>query len=165
MASAVLLGVVLTLAGCSGAPTGSLSVTPGPNAVASLVPGEEGTPGPSDAASADTPGAVASPSAPLVSPVRGIVLRLESPDQGTVTGFTLLADDSRQLTFRVGVIENGGAFPATHLAERMAASQPVLVFFRVEGADLVAYRLEDGPPTTVAPSPPADSASDAPAPS
>jgi len=162
IALALALSAALGLAACSSAPTGSLSVAPGPNAVASLVPGDEGTPGPSDAESADTSSAAASPSPALASPVRGIVLHVESPSQGTVTDFTLLTDDDRQLTFRVGVLENAAAFPAAHLAEHMAASLPVLVFFQVDGSDLVVYRLEDGPPTTVSPSPPADSASDAP---
>ena len=159
---AIVLSAVLGLAACSGSPSGSLSVTPGPNAVVSLVPAEEGTPGPSDAASGDLGTSAASPSATLASPVRGIVLHVDSPSAGTVTGFTLLTDDSAQVAFKMGVIEDGAAFPATHLTEHMAASLPVLVSFRVVGADLVVYRLEDAPPGT-SPSRPPDSASDAPA--
>jgi len=153
---AAALSAVLGLAACAGAPTGSLSVTPGPNAVASLVPAEEGTPGPSVAPS-DAP----APAAGLASPARGIVLHVDSPSLGKVTDFTLLTDDNTQVVFKVGVIENGAAFPAAHLTEHMAASQPVLVYFRVEGADLVVYRLEDPPPSSPS-TRPAD-ASDAPA--
>jgi len=159
---AVVLSAVLGLVACSGPPAGSLSVTPGPNAVASLVPAEEGTPGPSDAASGDLGTPAASPSATLISPVRGVVLHVDSPTTGTVTGFTLLTDGNAQVAFTVGVIENSAAFPPTHLTEHMAASQPILVYFRVVGADLVVYRLEDAPPGA-SPSRPVDSASDAPA--
>jgi hypothetical protein len=160
---ALVLAAALGLAACSSAPTGGLSVTPGPNAVASLLPAEEATPGPSEAASADDASPAASPAAALDSPVRGIVLHVDSPSLGTVTDFTLLTDDNTQVLFKVGVIENAAAFPAAHLTEHMAASQPVLVYFRVTGSALVVYRLEDAAPMTASPSQPADSASDAPA--
>ena len=157
---AIVLSAVLGLVACSGSPSGSLSVTPGPNAVVSLVPAEEGTPGPADAAG-DLGTSAASPPATLASPVRGVVLLVDSPSAGTVTGFTLLTDDSAQVAFKMGVIEDGAAFPATHLTEHMAASLPVLVSFRVVGADRVVYRLEDAPPGSPS-ARPAD-ASDAPA--
>ena len=161
MSVAAALSAALGLAACASAPIGSLTATPGPNAVASLVPAEEGTPGPSEAPSEDADTGLATPPESLVSPVRGIVLHVDSPSLGKVTDFTLLTDGNTQVVFKVGVIENGAAFPAAHLTEHMAGSQPVLVYFRVEGADLVVYRLEDAP--SVSASPRADSSSDAPA--
>lgn len=158
---AAALFAALGLAACAGAPAGSLSVTPGSNAVASLVPAEEGTPGPSEPPPGDADAATATPAASLVSPVRGIVLHVDSPSLGKVTDFTLLTDDNAQVVFKVGVIDDGAAFPAAHLTEHMASSQPVLVYFRANGADLVVYRLEDAPPSSPSPRP-AD-ASDAPA--
>jgi hypothetical protein len=125
------------------------------------VPAEEGTPGPSVEPSEGAANPEPTPPAGLVSPVRGIVLHVDSPSLGKVTDFTLLTDDNAQVIFKVGAIENGAVFPAAHLTEHMAASQPVLVYFRVDGADLVVYRLEDAPPSSPS-TRPAD-ASDAPA--
>ncbi len=49
----------------------------------------------------------------------------------------------REISFRIGVLENGAEFPPGHLAEHLASSTPVRVFFRVEGPDLIVYRIED----------------------
>ena len=62
-----------------------------------------------------------------------------------MTAFTLRTNSGQQVTFRIGTLENGDLFPPGHLAEHLATSSPVRVFFRQDGADLVAYRLEDAP--------------------
>jgi len=133
LGAALVLLAAATLAACQGAPDGSLGVTPGPNASASLVPPEQGTPVPS-AGAASLP--------PLVSPVEGVVLHVDSPGLGRVTDFTLLTG-GRTVTFTVGTLEDPLDFPAAHLAEHVASSEPVLVYFRAEGSDLVVYRLAD----------------------
>ena len=46
----------------------------------------------------------------------------------------------------VGTLENGVEFPPGHLAEHLASSSPLRVFFRPEGDRLVVYRLEDASP-------------------
>ena len=51
------------------------------------------------------------------------------------------------MTFKIGTLENGAEFPPGHLAEHLATSSPVRVYFRAEGPDLVVYRLEDAPPS------------------
>jgi len=112
-------------AGCSPAPTPS----PGPIQTASIVAPVSGTPTPSDA--------------PSTSPVTGVLIDIDAAGLSQVTAFTLRLDDGRQLTFRIGTLENGAEFPPGHLAEHLATSSPVRVFFRREGPALVAYRLED----------------------
>ncbi len=60
-----------------------------------------------------------------------------------VKGFTLRTGDGRELAFEIGTLENGVDFPPGHLAEHLASSSPVRVFFRADGDRLVVYRLED----------------------
>ncbi len=79
----------------------------------------------------------------VVSPVVGQLVKLDSAGLTKVTGFRLRTDDGSQLDFRIGILENGAAFPPGHLAEHMALSTPVRVFFRDEGGERVVYRLED----------------------
>jgi hypothetical protein len=62
-----------------------------------------------------------------------------------VSGFTLRLATGRQITFRLGKLENGAEFPPGHLAEHMATSAPIRVYFRPQGSDLVVYRIEDAP--------------------
>ncbi len=78
------------------------------------------------------------------SPVTGILTGIQSSGLTQVTGFSLRTADGRELSFRIGILENGAQFPPGHLAEHLATSSPVRVFFRVDGSDLVVYRLEDG---------------------
>lgn len=133
LAAVLVAGAML--ASCAGEPTGSLSVTPGPNAVASLGEAEGAvTPGPSEA----TP-----PDAPLASPVKGVLTHLDNAGLGKVTGFTLLVPDGSEVDFTMGVQENAAEFPAAHLSEHLASSEPVKVWFREEGGALVVYRIED----------------------
>lgn len=78
-----------------------------------------------------------------VSPVTGVLLDIDSSGLSAVEGFTLRLDDGRSLVLRIGTLENGEAFPVGHLAEHLATSSPIRVFFRADGPDLVVYRLED----------------------
>ena len=78
------------------------------------------------------------------SPVVGIVMAVDSPSLGKVNGFTLRETASgTTLVFKLGVLENATVFSPSHLAEHMASSEPIRVFWRMENGDRVAYRLED----------------------
>jgi uncharacterized protein (DUF2141 family) len=75
----------------------------------------------------------------------GVVVRIDTSGLARVRSFTLRTDDGRVLTFQIGDLENGQQFPPGHLAEHQATAQKVRVWYRAEGGDLVAYRLEDVP--------------------
>jgi hypothetical protein len=129
-AAAVLLA--LAVAGCGGAtPSGSGApppASPPPDASASLIPAASATPAPSVA---------------VASPVEGLLTRLDAEGLVRVSGFRLRTDDGRELDFAMGVTENGVEFPPSHLAEHMATTSKVRVFFRDEAGARVVYRLED----------------------
>ncbi|HVL54669.1 MAG TPA: hypothetical protein VM344_10480 [Vitreimonas sp.] len=75
----------------------------------------------------------------------GIVVDVDSVGFGEVRTFTLRADDGRRTTYRIGRLENEAEFPVNHLVEHMATVERVRVFYREEGDERVAYRLEDAP--------------------
>jgi hypothetical protein len=89
--------------------------------------------------------------AALVSPVVGVPIDIEAEGLSRVTAFTIRTDAGVEQRFLIGTLENGAAFPPGHLAEHLAGSSPIRVFFRAEGGDLVAYRLEDALAVTAAP--------------
>ena len=146
MPIALALGLALAVAACASSGPGGPASTPGPAATSSLVPAEAGSPEPSESG-----GASAEASDGLTSPVRGLVLHVSLAGLGKVTGFRLLTPDGTQLDFTMGVQENAAEFPAAHLSEHMAGAQPILVYFRRSGSDLVVYRLEDPPPASGSP--------------
>lgn len=119
----LVLVIGLVLAGCGG--PAAPGTTPGSAAVASLEPAASGTP------------------APPPSPVTGVLVAIEAEGLANVKGFTLRTNDGQEVVFRIGILENGAQFPPGHLAEHLATSSPVRVFYRTEGADLVVYRIED----------------------
>jgi hypothetical protein len=133
---AASLALGLAVAACASS-SGGPATSPGPGATSSLVPAQHGSPEP-----AGSGGSVA-PAAVPASPVQGLVLHVDLAGLGKVTGFRLLTPDGAQLDFRMGVQENAADFPAAHLSEHMAGGQPVVVYFRQSGPDLVVYRLED----------------------
>ncbi len=106
-----------TLASCSSAPATTASLAPASGAPAASQPA-------------------------LASPAVGVVLHVDSPGLGQVTDFTLLTG-GREVLFTMGTLEDALDFPAAHLAEHVASSEPVRVYFRVVGPQLVVYRLED----------------------
>jgi hypothetical protein len=81
--------------------------------------------------------------APLTSPAVGLLTGLDAEGLTRVTGFRLRTDDGAEVPFRLGILENGAEFPPGHLAEHMATTTKVRVFFRDEGGEHVVYRLED----------------------
>jgi hypothetical protein len=86
---------------------------------------------------------VAPASVVVTSPAVGLLTGIDAEGLTRVTGFRLRTDDGAELPFRLGVLENGAAFPPGHLAEHMATTTKVRVFFREEGGERVVYRLED----------------------
>ena len=83
-------------------------------------------------------------SAALASPVTGRLTKIDAEGLTKVKGFALRLDDGTEVAFTIGNLENGAQFPPGHLAEHMASSSAVKVFFRDEGGTHVVYRLEDG---------------------
>ncbi len=69
----------------------------------------------------------------LTSPVIGVLLTIDAKGLTDVKGFTLRTGDGRELVFEIGTLENGAEFPPGHLAEHLAGSTPVRVFFRADG--------------------------------
>lgn len=129
---ATIAVAAFTLAILAGACTAGPSPTPAPISTASIVGPASGGPG----ESASVP----------ASPVTGVLTHIDSGGLSKVTGFRLRIDDGTELTFVLGALENGVEFPPGHLAEHLATSSPIRVFFRVEGRNLVVYRLEDAAP-------------------
>jgi hypothetical protein len=94
---------------------------------------------------ATTPPSAAGGSAGLVSPIDGVPVDIEAEGFTKVNAFTIRTDDGRRLRFVLGPLENPTEFPPQHLAEHLAGSTRIRVYFRPQGADEVAYRLEDAP--------------------
>ena len=86
------------------------------------------------------------------SPVEGIVTAVDAASLTDVRGFTIRTPTGSSYAFKLGLLENATDFSPSHLAEHQATSSPVLVSFRVENGERVAYRLEDA---DASPSPPA----------
>jgi len=116
-----LVAVALVLVGCA------------PGSGGSSGPAGGASPGPTPSGSPVTP----------PSPVEGLLVRLDSEGLTKVEGFRLRTAAGAELDFRIGVLENGAQFPPGHLAEHMATSSRVRVFFRDAGGERVVYRLED----------------------
>ncbi len=113
-------------------------------AAAACSPTPSTTPGPVGTASLSVP-ASGTPVVDATSPIDGILTDIDSEGLTQVTAFTIRTQDGQSITFKIGTLENGAQFPPGHLAEHLATSSPVRVYFRAEGPDLVVYRLEDAP--------------------
>ena len=86
------------------------------------------------------------PGAPAdATPVDGVIVAVRSEGLDKVSGFDLRTTDQGTLAFTLGDLENGAQFPPGHLVEHQATAQPVRVWYRSEGSDKVAVRLEDAP--------------------
>ncbi len=83
--------------------------------------------------------------APDTASVEGVIVAVDSAGLGDVRGFTLRQVGGETLEFRLGELENPTEFPPGHLAEHQATAQPVRVWYRLEGAERFAVRLEDAP--------------------
>ena len=77
------------------------------------------------------------------SPVDGVIIAVDASSLSDVRGFTLLTPSGQRIVFTLGTLEDPTQFPPGHLAEHQATSEPVRVFFHVEGGVPVVYRLAD----------------------
>ena len=94
-----------------------------------------------------TPKATPEPSPGIASPVEGVVVGVDAAGLGRVSGFTLRPINMPfEFGFALGALENPTEFSPSHLAEHLATSEPVRVFFRLENGGRVVYRLEDATP-------------------
>lgn len=80
---------------------------------------------------------------PDTAPVVGVIVGVDSAGLGDVRGFTLRLEGGETLEFRLGELENPTEFPPGHLAEHQATAEPVWVWYRMEGDERFAVRLED----------------------
>jgi hypothetical protein len=119
----IVIGAAVAACGGSSATASGPAASVAPVATASTSPG--------------------SSAAAIASPVTGVLVHIDSTGLASVSGFRLRLDDGREVTFRIGTLENGDQFPPGHLAEHMASADPVRVYFRPVGSDLVVYRIED----------------------
>ena len=70
------------------------------------------------------------PSGPPDAPTQdGVVIQVDSAGLAAVSGFTLRTDDGRTLSFGLRDLRNGTRFPAGHLAEHLATSQRIRVWY------------------------------------
>ena len=90
------------------------------------------------------PGCACTPTPTLpTSPVEGVVISVDARSITQVNAFDLRMRSGVVYTFTMGVLENATSFSPSHLAEHMASSQPVRVFYRFENGAPTVYRLED----------------------
>jgi hypothetical protein len=80
---------------------------------------------------------------PATTSVAGVIVAIDGSGLSDVRGFTLRRPGGETLEFRIGELENGNEFPPGHLAEHQATAEPVVVYYRVEGNERFAIRLED----------------------
>lgn len=80
---------------------------------------------------------------PRAVSVEGVIVAVDSAGLADVRGFTLRRVGGETIEFRLGELENANEFPPGHLAEHQATAEPVRVFYRSEGGERFAVRLED----------------------
>jgi hypothetical protein len=73
----------------------------------------------------------------------GIVLSVDSPALGRVDSFELLTQDGEQLTFDSSELPFDPSFPVSHVAEHQMTSEPVRVYYAIDGDRLVVIALAD----------------------
>ena len=73
----------------------------------------------------------------------GVITHVEAASLDDVTGITLRTTDGQQLDFVVGPLDNAAEVPPGHLAAHQATAAPVRVWYRMDGSQRVAFRIED----------------------
>ena len=76
------------------------------------------------------------------STMRGVVTNVESRDIGHAAALMLLAESGQQQRFLIDPSVDIEWTPG-HLRDHMLFAQPITVYYRRSGADLVAYRITD----------------------
>jgi hypothetical protein len=77
--------------------------------------------------------------------VDGVIVGVEAEGLGDVRSFDLRLRDGSIRTFGLSALENGVEFPPGHLAEHQLTAEPVRVWYRTEGDEDLAIRLDDAP--------------------
>ena len=88
-------------------------------------------------------GTARDPESPQGDQAVGIVTSIDSEGLTAVRSFTLRSQDGTEQVYTVGRLENGDEFPPGHLAEHQAFAMPIRVWYRTQGDERVAFRLED----------------------
>lgn len=73
----------------------------------------------------------------------GVVVGIDSEGLDAVRAFGVRTAEGAVVTFLMGPLENGAAFPPGHLGEHQATADPVRVFYREDGGNKVAIRIDD----------------------
>jgi hypothetical protein len=115
--------VVIVVTGGAALIMGGTPPAPTPSPASSAAPG----------ASGDAPG----------SPIRGVIVAVDSRGLDDVRSFTLRADDGSIHVFDLRELQDTAAFPLGHLAEHQATAEPVLVAFREQDGVLLATGIDD----------------------
>ena len=87
------------------------------------------------------------PARPTGPTVDGVVVGVDSAGLANVSSFRLRTDDGRTLQFALASLGDAVQFPPGHLAEHLANSVRVRVWYRDDGGRLAALWLEDAPAT------------------
>jgi hypothetical protein len=88
----------------------------------------------------------AAPSPPAdATIVDGVVVGVDAKTLTDVRTFELRTRDGRVLTFGLGELKDGVAFPPGHLAEHQVTAVPVRVWYLDTGGTLEAIYLQDAP--------------------
>ena len=88
-------------------------------------------------------GTARDPEAPQGDQDVGIVTSIDSEGLASVRSFTLRSPDGTERVYRIGVLDNGNEFPPGHLHEHQSLAMPIRVWYRTDGDERVAFRLED----------------------
>jgi len=75
----------------------------------------------------------------------GVVVGVDSRSLADVRGFTLRLAGGELVDFSLRALGNGTEFAPGHLAEHQATAEPIRVWWRMDGAERLAIRLEDAP--------------------
>jgi hypothetical protein len=75
----------------------------------------------------------------------GVVVAVDSHGLADVRGFTLRLASGELVDFSLRALGNAAEFAPGHLAEHHATAEPVRVWWRMDGAERLAIRLEDAP--------------------
>jgi hypothetical protein len=92
-------------------------------------------------------GGSSAPARPNAPTVDGVVVGVDSAGLANVSSFRVRTDDGRTLQFSLATLGNAVQFPPGHLAEHLANSVRVRVWYRDDAGRLAALWLEDAPAT------------------
>jgi hypothetical protein len=83
---------------------------------------------------------------PGTTDMTGVVVGVDSRGLADVRGFTLRRPGGELVEFGLRALQNPTEFAPSHLAEHQATAEPVRVWWRMEGSERLAIKLEDAGP-------------------